>query len=80
MPHPGSVHDAKQARHGSRFSSPKALAEEALCEAQARIKRSAVERTRTILEAERRYVADLESVVSHLRGVTAQISGVEVAA
>jgi hypothetical protein len=45
-----------------------------------RIKRSAVERTRTILEAERRYVADLESVVSHLRGVTAQISGVEVAA
>ncbi len=62
--------------NATSFSTPLAVAEEALIEAQARFDRAAHKRIADVDAAERAFVAELSSVRQHLRLTTASISGV----
>jgi len=79
---PSKVAPSAQPRHGNAtsFSTPQAVAEEALMEALARFDRAVSERAAAVQFADRKFVAEMVSIRGDLRATTAALSGLSVAA
>ncbi len=79
---PSKVAPSTQPRHGNAtsFSTPQAVAEEALMEALARFDRAVSERAAAVQFADRKFVAEMVSIRGDLRATTATLSGLSVAA
>jgi len=66
--------------NATSFSTPQAVAEEALMEALARFDRAVSERVAAVQFADRKFVAEMVSIRGDLRATTATLSGLSVAA